>query len=352
MTPQERILATINRQPVDRVPVDVWLTPEVLGDLKAHLGQEDELQLYHELGVDKIVWVFPGYGTDKFDPNDGEGLDPWGVPLRKVRSGKATYMEYGDPPLGDMEDPEELDNYPLWPDPDGFNYAAAREAADRARALGFATIGPWISHFEIYCHMRGMENALMDVIAEPDFLHAALDRIDAIQSAMLERFLDELGERIDLVFISDDMGTQESQLISLPAWEEFLRPRLAAWCDRIHRRGKKVLFHTDGAARPFVPGLIACGVDILNPVQHVCPGMERAALKRDFGDAVIFHGGVENQHVLPHGSVDEVRREVRACLETLGAGGGYIPSSCHNIQAGTPPENVIAMIETVQACQQ
>jgi uroporphyrinogen decarboxylase len=196
--------------------------------------------------------------------------------------------------------------------------------------------------------MRGMENALMDTIAEPEFLNAALDRIDAIQTAMLDRFLRELGDLIDMVFISDDMGTQESQLISVAAWQEHLQPRLSKWCRLIHSHGKKVLFHTDGAARDFVPHLIESGVDVLNPIQHVCPGMERDALKRDFGDKVIFHGGVENQHVLPHGTTDGVRREVITCLETLGAGGGYIPSSCHNIQAGTPPENVITMIETVQ----
>ena len=197
--------------------------------------------------------------------------------------------------------------------------------------------------------MRGMENALMDVIAEPEFLDATLDRIDAIQTRMLERFLSELGDLVDIVFISDDMGTQESQLISIPAFERHLKPRLKRWVDLIHRHGRKVLFHTDGAARAFVPHLIACGVDILNPIQHICLGMERAALKRDFGGQIIFHGGVENQRVLPFGSTDDVRREVTTCLETLGAGGGYIPSSCHNIQAGTPPENVIAMIETVHA---
>jgi uroporphyrinogen decarboxylase len=89
-------------------------------------------------------------------------------------------------------------------------------------------------------------------------------------------------------------------------------------------------------------------VDILNPIQHICPGMERAALKRDFGEKVIFHGGIENQHVLPHGTPDDVRREVRECLETLGAGGGYLPCSCHNIQAGTPVENVLALVEAVR----
>lgn len=349
MTPHERIIAVLNRQPTDRPPVDLWLTPEVLRSLLQYTGESDEYELYRKLGVDKIAWVFPGYRTEKFDPNVGEGMDPWGVPMQVVQAGIASYMEYGTPPLGLMDDPSQLDDHPLWPDPEAFNFAAAKATAERARSFGFATIGPWISHFEIYCHMRGMENALMDTIAEPEFLHATLDRIDAIQTRMLDLFLGELGDLIDLVFISDDMGTQESQLISVASWQEHLQPRLARWCERIHAHGKKVLFHTDGAARDFIPHLIASGIDVLNPIQHICPGMERGALKRDFGDRVIFHGGVENQHVLPHGTADDVRREVITCLETLGAGGGYIAGPCHNIQAGTPPENVLALIETVQS---
>ncbi len=260
MNSHERILATLDRRPVDRVPVDVWLTPEVLDSLCKHVGEPDEYELYRKLGVDKIAWVFPGYGTEKFDPNVSQGIDPWGVPTVNVRSGLATYQEYGAPPLGEMASPEEIDSH----------------------------------------------------------------------------------------LISDDMGTQESQLISVAAWKEHLQPRLSKWCELIHSHGKKVLFHTDGAARDFIPHLIESGVDVLNPIQHVCPGMERSSLKRDFGDKIIFHGGVENQHVLPHGTTEDVRKEVVTCLETLGADGGYIPCSCHNIQAGTPPENVIAMIETVQ----
>jgi len=348
MTPRERVLATIERRPVDRVPVDLWLTPEVLAALCRQAGETDEYELYRTLGVDKIAWIFPGYGTEHFDPNDSDGTDPWGVPTIKVQSGPATYQEYGEGPLANMDDPAELDDHPLWPDPDQFNYDASRRQAERARSFGFATIGPWISHFEIYCHMRGMENALVDVIAEPEFLEATLDRIDEIQTTMLDRFLTGLGDLIDIVFISDDMGTQDSQLISLEAWQVHFQTRLARWCDRIHAHGKKVLFHTDGAARAFLPGLAACGVDLLNPIQHICPGMERAALKRDFGETFIFHGGIENQHVLPWGTTGEVRREVITCLETLGDGGGYIPCSCHNIQAGTPVDNVLAMIDAVQ----
>ena len=349
MTSLERVTAVLRREPVDRIPVDLWLTPEVLASLKKHTGESDELQMYRNLGVDKIVWIFPGYGQDAYDPNAGGGLDPWGVPTRMVQAGLATYQEYGTGPLADVMEIAELDAYPMWPVPEKFNFAAARRAAERARSFDFATIGPWISHFEIYCHLRGMENALMDVIAEPELLNATLDRIESIQTRMLELFFAQVGDLIDCVFLSDDMGTQDSQLISVAAWQEFFQPRVQRWTDLIHAHGKKVFYHTDGAARDFVPHLIASGVDVLNPIQHVCPGMERAGLKRDFGSQVVFHGGVENQRVLPFGAPDDVRAEVRACLETLGDGGGYIPCSCHNIQAGTPPENVLALIDAVHS---
>ncbi|MBS0663717.1 MAG: hypothetical protein JSR48_10675 [Verrucomicrobia bacterium] len=348
MTPLERIHAVLERRDIDRTPVDIWLTPEMLQALQSHTGIQDELALYRHLGLDKIVWVFPGYRTERFDPNQSDGRDPWGVPTLRVKSGAATYQEYGEGPLAAMESPAQLDDYPFWPDPEKFNYEAAASLAGRARSFDFATIGPWLSNFEIYCHLRGMENALADLICEHEFLTAALDRIESIQTAMLNRFLACAGKQIDLVFISDDLGTQESQLMSLRAFEEHLKPRIHRWCTLIHSHGKKVLFHTDGASRPFLPHLADCGVDLLNPIQHVCPGMEAGPLRHDFGDQFIFHGGIDNQHVLPHGSPDEVRAEVRRCIETLGQSGGYIVCSCHNVQAGTPVGNVLSMIDEAQ----
>jgi len=258
MSPRERILATLNRTPTDRAPVDIWCTAEVLDSLRAHVREDDELAVYQKLGLDKIVWIFPGYvGGKSSDPNKRGGTNPW--------------------PLGlvGCETPEELTANAVWPNPEHFDCAAARKAAQQAREFDFATIGPWISHFEIYCGVRGLENGLMDVVADPELLRAGLEQIDRVQTGMLLRMLDELGDLLDIVFISDDLGTQESLLISTGAWEEYLQPRLKRWCDIIHEHGKKVLFHTDGAARPFIPGLIASGIDILNPIQHICPGMDR-----------------------------------------------------------------------------
>lgn len=155
---------------------------------------------------------------------------------------------------------------------------------------------------------------------------------------------------LTLAFISDDIGGQNGLLMSPDCWRRHLEPRLRRWCRLIHDHGLKVLYHSDGAMEPLIGPLIDCGIDVLNPIQHACPGMDRAALKRNYGHRVIFHGGVDNQFVLPRGTADEVRRETRACLETLGAGrAGYICCSCHNIQPGTPLENILAMVETVQS---
>ncbi len=190
--------------------------------------------------------------------------------------------------------------------------------------------------------MRSLEEALVDTIAEPEFLHRALDHIAYAQGEMTRRFLEAAEGAVDMVFISDDVGTQQSLLLSPAAFDEFLFPRLKQWCDMVHSFGVRVFFHTDGAAEPLIPRLIEAGIDVLNPIQHVCPGMDSRSLKAKYGDRVIFHGGVDNQYALPFGTPAEVRKETAACLRELGPA-GYLPCSCHFIQADTPVENVLAI---------
>ena len=190
---------------------------------------------------------------------------------------------------------------------------------------------------------------MMDLVDSPELVEAILDRVEAIQTEMMERFFARAGKNLDLVFISDDIAGQQSLLMSIGMWQQHLQPRLKRWCDLIHSHDLKVFYHTDGAARPLLRQILDCGVDVLNPIQHACPGMDMAELKREFGPRVIFHGGVDNQGVLPRGTVEDVRRETRECLATLGAGReGFICCSCHNTQAGTPLENILAMIETAR----
>jgi len=357
MTPRERILAVLNRQPVDRLPVDLWHTSEIGALLRQHCAVADDLAMYQALGLDKIVWVFMDYqtaageragGQSGAGAEDGASRTMWGVPLKEIQAGAAHYAEFGSAPLAGYDTPESLADYPWWPNADRFDYDRAVAKAQRA-AKHFAVIGPWVSFFEIYCQLRGLEQSLMDLMEAPELVDAILDRVESIQTEMMRRFFARAGQSLDLVFISDDIAGQTSLLMSPALWMRHLQPRLKRWCDLIHAHGLQVFYHTDGAARPLLGPILDCGVDVLNPIQHACPGMELAALKREFGHRVVFHGGVDNQFALPRGTPDDVRREVRHCLETLGSGReGFICCSCHNVQAGTPLANILAMIETVQ----
>ena len=357
MSPKERILAILNRQPVDRIPIDLWHTPEIGALLRQHFGVADDLSLYRAMNLDKIVWDFMEYKTDDGESSgsqSGAGAESggsrtmWGVPLKGIQAGAAHYAEFGEAPLQDFDSPRQLDEYRWWPNPDRFNYDKAVAMAQQA-APDFVVIGPWVSCFEIYCQMRGLEQSMMDLALDPDLVDAILDRIEAIQSEMMERFFARAGKLLTLAFISDDIGGQNGLLISPASWRRHLEPRMRRWCELIHGHGLKVFYHTDGGVEPLIGPLIDCGIDVLNPIQHACPGMDLAALKKNYGARVIFHGGVDNQSVLPRGTAEDVRRETKYCLATLGAGQqGFICCSCHNTQPGTPLENILAMVDTVQ----
>jgi uroporphyrinogen decarboxylase len=135
-------------------------------------------------------------------------------------------------------------------------------------------------------------------------------------------------------------------MISVRHIREFLMPGMKRIIDLGHDAGAFVFHHNDGCCRPILPDMIAAGIDLLNPIQWRCPGMEREGLKRDFGDKLVFHGAVDNQYTLPFGTTGEVRQEVVDNLRIMGEGGGYILAPCHNVQPLTPPGNVVAMYET------
>ena len=357
MKPKDRILAVLNNQQTDRVPVDLWYTPEIGVQLKKHYNVDNDPDLYEAMGLDKMVCLAPGYNNpddnEKSSSQAGaeavESRTMWGVPLKKVQSGAAVYYEFGQPPLKDYNEPGQLKDYKFWPDPARFDYEGSKKEAQNVSDR-YATIGPWVSLFEIYCQMRGLEQSLMDVMTEPKLVDAILDRIEDCQTKMLKRFIETLGNNLDMIFISDDMAMQQNLLMPHDIWRKFFRPRMKKWCDLIHSYDKKVFYHSDGAVESLIPDLLDCGIDILNPIQHACPGMEIEKLKRNYGSRVVFHGGIDNQSVLPFGSPEDVRAEVKKCVETLGAGGkGYIVCSCHNVQAGTPIENVITMVETAKS---
>ncbi len=342
MTPRERWKSVLARKPTDRIPLDFWGTPEAIDKLLKAVGVADTDALWKKLGVDRVhsVWC------DLADPFEAErnGTDVWGVRRREVSyaGGAGTYDEVVDPPLAGMETVGELRKF-RWPDPAWWDPGTV---AEKCRAVSDWPIhGGYFSLFYQYTNMRGVEQALEDLAANQEFVDEALERIFQFHYVLFEKTLKAGGGNIDLMEVTEDLGTQEGLLFGMETFRRFIKPRMKKMMDLVHKYGAKVFHHDDGAIRPFIPELIDMGIDILNPIQWRCPGMDREGLKRDFGKYVVFHSAVDNQQTLPFGTTEDVRKEVRENIRILGAGGGYILGPCHNVQPITPVENVLAMYE-------
>jgi uroporphyrinogen decarboxylase len=166
----------------------------------------------------------------------------------------------------------------------------------------------------------------------------------------LKRFARAAGDRVPILQITDDFGTQETLLLSIKMFRELIMPYYQRGIDWIHQNTKmKVMLHSDGALFPLIPSLIEMGVDILNPVQVNARGMEPAKLKQTFGDKLVFWGGAADcQGTLPFGRPQDVAREAEANLKAFSPGGGYVFAAVHNLQTGVPPDNILALFETAR----
>jgi uroporphyrinogen decarboxylase len=186
----------------------------------------------------------------------------------------------------------------------------------------------------------------MDLVEKPDIAHWCLDRLFDLACENSRRIYEAIPGRVTLSYVAEDMGSQDGLMFSPAQIRQFFIPRMKRIIDLAHQAGAFVFHHNDGGVRRIIPDMIEAGIDVLNPIQWRCGGMEREGLKKDFGDRLIFHGAVDNQRTLPFGTVDDVRQEVQDNLRILGAGGGYILGPCHNIQAVSPPQNIVALYET------
>jgi uroporphyrinogen decarboxylase len=199
--------------------------------------------------------------------------------------------------------------------------------------------------FLIYKDLRGDQQAFMDLVLKPEMVHYCLDKLFEFCYERTARIFEQIPARVDLSYVAEDLGGQEGPLISPGHVREFLLPRMKRMVDLVHEAGARAFFHSDGAIMELIPEMIEIGIDVLNPIQWRCRGMDRRAIKERFGDRVALHGGMDNQQTLAFGSVEDVRAEVEENVRLLGQGGGYVLAPCHNIQSVSPPQNVVAMYE-------
>jgi uroporphyrinogen decarboxylase len=340
MTPKERWRAVLNRERPDRLPMDYWATDEATHKLMQHLGCAEAWEMFERLHIDQPVTATPRYVGPPIEP----GYDMYGCRFEDVDYGTGVYSECVTHPLAQYDTVEEIAGNYTWPTADWFDYSVIPNQI-KGKEM-YPIRGGGSEPFLTYKNLRGMEQAYVDLILNPDLVNYCLDQLFDFCYENTVRIYEQIPGQVDISYVAEDFGAQEDLLMSPKVIREFFIPRMERMIDLAHQAGAYAFFHSDGAVKKIIPDMIAAGIDVLNPLQWRCKGMEREGLKRDFGNQVIFHGGVDNQYTLAFGSVEEVREEVITNIQVLGAGGGYILAPCHNIQAVSPPENVVAMYET------
>jgi uroporphyrinogen decarboxylase len=340
MTPKERWLAVLSRQTLDRLPMDYWATKEATQKVLAYLGCADPGQMFERLHIDRVVTVGPKYVGPPIEP----GADMYGCRYQDVDYGTGVYAECVFHPLAQYDTIDEIEAHYTWPTADWFDHSVIPgQIVGKER---YPIRGGGSEPFLTYKSLRGMEQAYLDLVLNPDLVHYCLDKLFDLCYETTLRIYEQIPGQVNISYVAEDFGSQESLLVSAEMIHEFFIPRMKRMIDLAHQAGAYAFFHSDGAIREIIPDMIEAGIDVLNPIQWRCRGMERQALKRDLGDQVILHGAVDNQQTLAFGSVQDVREEVIYNIRVLGEGGGYILAPCHNIQAVSPPENVVAMYET------
>ena len=373
MTPRERVLAAIGHEEPDRVPIVLGASNATgmkvrpYRELASLLGVEgDERYVYDwpELGtvlpdeavlerlhadVRGVLDAFPAATRERnrARPPHSPFIDDWGSGQVEVEDG--TWFPGVHPMAGTLT-LEAIERYP-WPDMDDPSRVAhVRAEVARLAADGrYAIMGtPWLLFpFERAIAMQGLEDCVVGMALDPEVSIALLARIAGLCKALMGHFLDAAGDELDIVKIGDDLGSQQGLLISPAMYRRILKPIHADYIAFVRSRTKaKVFFHTDGDVSGLLDDLVEIGVDILNPIQTTAGRMaDLGGLKRRYGDALAFCGAIDTQHILPRGTPDEVRAEVRRVIEALGAGGGYLLAAVHTIMNEVPAENVLAMVD-------
>ncbi len=409
MTSRERILAAIEHRPVDRIPVDMGSTPSsaisaiAYSNLVKHLGRGELPTLIYDVvqqlaqpddsildlfGVD-VIDVGRAFNTEPGDwrpitmCNGAEAFYPqWYCPEQRPDGSWATYDEDGGllsvMPVGatffDQSCFPYADGYPsdysdlggqmnrvMWSrhvhspwdsagDPDFYkklreNTLRLRNETDKALMLVCGC-----NLFEWGSFLRRLDNWLMDLVCEPDNVERLLDRLLEMHLQTLEKVCAAVGDVVDVIRLGDDLGMTSGPFMSPDMYRQFFKPRHRQLCEYIHTHSNMHVFlHSCGAISQLMPDLIDAGIEIFNPVQTNCKGMDFRDLKREFGPSCTFWGaGIENVGVLNAGTPEQIRDQVLERMEVLGEGSGYVFNTIHNIMPDVPPQNIVAMFDAVR----
>jgi uroporphyrinogen decarboxylase len=391
MIGRERVLAALDRQKPDCIPLDIGgtdcssihvipykelrqrmgfsngpircgcliqLVAQTNGDVMDALGTDVEALWFGSRQTK--VWKTP-FGVELvvpelFDVEDlSDGSSVVRNPQGAVYARRAVNAYYHDPvgaPLAEITSAAELDRFgPLFERWDySYTYDEPLQTlADRARkqyeSTDRAVVTLWRMHYlQAGMLMRGYEQFLVDLIVNKGLAHALLAKLHQVYLDRIDVFLQAFGDWFDIVFLTDDLGTQKAGIISRKVYEEMVFPYVSEAVGKIKAAGKRVVMHSCGAVWSFIPYLIEMGVDALNPVQVSAEGMNPAELVRQYGkDIAFWGGGCDTQRALNASNSEAVRADVRRRLREFGPGASLVFTQVHNIQYDVPPQNILAM---------
>lgn len=314
MTSKERVLTALNHEEPDRVPMDYWAWKEVNDKLQKRLSLKDYDELLEYLDIDLRTIRAPYVGKD----------DLW-ANLRKAKT------------VDDLEKCQ-------LPSPEMFDYSNIERLCDKYSYYAIMS-GAWSPVFCTASALIGMETLMIKTYEEPEFVKLYLEKVTDIFYEQSIRTFEAAKGKIDIFFMGDDYGTQLDLIMSAKMWDEFYAPQIARLFDLAKDFALKVMLHSCGSVSKLIPRLIELGMDALDPIQVRASDMEPEMLKAKFGDYITFHGGLDTQHLLPFGTVEEVRSETKRLIEIFGRGGGYILAPSQEFLPDIPLENILAMYE-------
>jgi uroporphyrinogen decarboxylase len=368
LTHRERVSLAFEHQEADRIPIDLLGNASLIVDeayfrLVKHLKLEDDIEKYRfrrgstanfydtrllELfDIDFRRIFLPKRPAGRVEFEGDTAKDAWGIVWKKTD----IYVNPVEAPLKGL-DLDGVDSY-AWPEPEALYHTEA--LAEQARTLHEETDRALVARNPITwgfldraCNLRSMEQFMMDMVLEPELAQRIMDGILDFHLKVYDMFLQAVGPYVLMVETGDDLGAQNNLLISPKLYRQFIKPAQTKLNNLIKDRAPqaKIFMHNDGAIYDIIPDLYESGVEVLNPVQPSAAGMESSRLKHDFGDTMIFHGGVDQP--AQEGTQEDIRAEVRRRIDAFAPGGGYVLSTCNHI-LGAPPENIVVMFEEARA---
>lgn len=338
MNAKERVHKALNRMPVDRVPVFMWFHPSTARRL-ASLLEIPVARLADALGDDiRQTWVNNNYAMEGIvHEHEGEThTDLWGITWRK----EGEFNQIIHAPLSDADRDVCLSYAFPWAELDSLLGLMEPVIARAADSYIGCDVSPCV--FEMYARIRGLENASLDLVLNPDLAIVMMSRCADFSVRLSEEACARFP--LDWLWLGDDVAGQRALIMHPDTWREIIKPQLKRIAEVGKAAGLPVAYHCCGALSPIIPDLIKIGIEVLNPVQCTCPGMNPLELKQEYGNHLSFMGGVDTQGLLPNGSAGDVYRATVELIEGMTVdGGGYILAASHAVPPETPDENIFAM---------